>query len=96
MQINVSKGTVVAIVPNMVRLSVGPVETQLARAGLTGIVQSHVASAKPAGTVVALGPPGGQAKIGSKVQLNVSNGTWTGPITRTGASGPTGPTATTP
>jgi serine/threonine-protein kinase len=96
-QINVSKGTGVAIVPNVVGLSVGAAETQLAKAKLTGVVQFHVASAKPVGTVVAQAPPGGQAKIGSKVQLNISKGTGTAPATTpTGATGPTVPTATTP
>jgi serine/threonine-protein kinase len=96
-QINVSKGAGVTIVPNVVGLSVGAAETQLARAKLTGVVQFHVASSKPVGTVVAQAPPGGQAKIGSKVQLNVSTGTGTAPATTpTGATGPTGPAATRP
>jgi serine/threonine-protein kinase len=99
-QINVSKGTGVAIVPNVVGLSVGDAETQLAKAGFTGVVQFRVASAKPAGTVVAQAPPGGKAKIGSKVQLNASKGTGaagpTGPAAATGATGPTGPTSTKP
>jgi serine/threonine-protein kinase len=98
-RINVSKGTGVAIVPTVVGLTVGAAETQLAKAGLTGVVQFHVASAKPAGIVVAQAPPGGQAKIGSKVQLNVSNGTETGPTgptTTTGTTGTTGPGSTTP
>ena len=98
-QINISKGTGVAIVPTVVGLTVGAAETKLAKAGLTGVVQFHVASAKPTGTVVAQAPPGGQAKIGSKVQLNVSNGTGTGPTgptTTTGATGPTGPRSSTP
>jgi eukaryotic-like serine/threonine-protein kinase len=99
-RINVSKGTGVAIIPNVVGLSVGNAETQLAKAGFTGVVQFRVASAQATGTVVAQAPPGGQAKVGTKVQLNVSNGNGaagpTGPAAPTGATGPTGSASTAP
>jgi serine/threonine-protein kinase len=87
--ITVSKGTGLVIVPNVVGQSVGDAETALARAGLQGNVQLHVPSAQPPGTVVAQNPPGGQAKRGSTVQLNVSTGSGSSPGT-TGATGPTG------
>jgi serine/threonine-protein kinase len=91
-RINVSKGSPTVIVPNVVGQSVGDAETALAKVGLKGVVQLHVPSAQPAGTVVAQNPPGGQAKRGSSVALNVSSGS--GSSGATGASGPTGPTGT--
>jgi len=91
-RINVSKGTATVIVPNVVGSSVGDAETTLAKAGLKGVVQLHVPSAQPAGTVVAQDPPGGQAQRGSEVKLNVSTGA--GASGTTGVSGPTGPTGT--
>jgi len=91
--INVSQGTGLVIVPNVVGSTVGDAETTLAKAGLKGVVQAHVPSAQPAGTVTAQDPPGGQAKRGSKVKLNVSTGS--GASGATGASGPTGPTGPT-
>ena len=90
-QINVSKGTGMVIVPNVVGVAVGDAETLLAKAGLKGVVQLHVPSSQPAGTVVAQNPPGGQARRGSTVRLNVSTGSASG---TTGVTGPTGPTGT--
>ena len=49
-RINVSKGTGVVIVPNVVGQTLGDAETQLAKSGLTGAVQFHVPSTQPAGT----------------------------------------------
>jgi serine/threonine-protein kinase len=92
-RINVSKGSATVIVPNVVGSSVGEAETTLAQHGLKGVVQLHVPSSQPAGTVVAQDPPGGQAKRNSEVKLNVSNGS--GASGATGASGPTGPTGPT-
>jgi serine/threonine-protein kinase len=96
--ISVSKGTGVVIVPNVVGQSLGDAETALAKAGLKGNVQLHVPSAQPTGTVVAQNPPGGQAKRGSTVQLNVSTGAGAssggGATGTTGATGATGPTGT--
>jgi eukaryotic-like serine/threonine-protein kinase len=96
-RVNVSKGTATVIVPNVVGQSVGDAETELAKAGLKPVVQLHVPSAKPEGTVVAQNPPGGKAKRGSRVALNVSTGEAaagasgaTGPSGPTGATGPTG------
>jgi len=96
-RINVSKGSPTVIVPNVVGSSVGDAETTLAKAGLKGVVQLHVPSAQPSGTVVAQNPPGGKAKRGSEVKLNVSTGAAagaSGTTGATGASGPTGPTGT--
>lgn len=98
-RINVSQGSATVIVPNIVGSSVGNAETTLAKAGLKGVVQLHVPSAQPPGTVVAQDPPGGQAKRGSEVKLNVSTGggssAATGAGGPSGPSGPTGPTGTT-
>ena len=94
-RINVSKGTGVVIVPNVVGLTAGEAETKLAQAGLKPVVQLHVPSAQPAGTVVAQNPAGGQARKGSSVQLNVSDGTGAGASGATGATGVTGPTGAT-
>lgn len=95
-RINVSKGTGIVIVPNVVGQTLGTAETQLATAGLTGAVQFHVQSAQPAGTVVAQNPPGGQARQGSKVELNVSRGAAnTPPTTTTTNTTTTTPSATT-
>ena len=94
-RINVSQGSPTVIVPNVVGSSVGDAETTLAKAGLKGVVQLHVPSAQPSGTVVAQNPPGGKAKRGSEVKLNVSTGAGaSGTTGATGASGPTGPTGT--
>ena len=87
-RVNVSKGSATVVVPNVVGMSLGEAETQLAKAGMKPAVQLRVPSAQPAGTVVAQNPPGGQAKRGSRVGLNVSTGS------AAGASGPTGPTGT--
>lgn len=73
-QINVSKGTGLVIVPAVVGQALGNAETQLAKSGLKGAVQFRVKSAQPVGTVVAQNPPGGQAREGSTVELNVSLG----------------------
>jgi beta-lactam-binding protein with PASTA domain len=94
-RINVSKGTGVVIVPNVVGQTLGEAETQLAKAGLTGALQFRVQSAQPAGTVVAQNPPGGQARQGSKVELNVSRGAATTPSTTAAATTTTTPSSTT-
>jgi eukaryotic-like serine/threonine-protein kinase len=89
-RINVSKGTAEVVVPNVVGMSLGEAETQIAKAGLKPAVQLRVPSAQAAGTVVAQSPPGGQAKRGSRVGLNVSTGSAAGSSGATGATGPTG------
>jgi serine/threonine-protein kinase len=94
-RINVSKGTGVVIVPNVVGQTLGDAETQLAKSGLTGVVQFRVPSAQPVGTVVAQNPAGGQARKGSRVQLNVSLGASNAPSTTTTPSATTSPTGTT-
>lgn len=93
-RINVSKGPGVAVVPVVVGLSIGEAETELAKAGFKGVEQLRVPSAKPAGTVVAQSPPGGQAKVGSRVALNVSDGTGTTQTTPTTPTETTAPTTT--
>jgi eukaryotic-like serine/threonine-protein kinase len=96
-RINVSKGTGVVVVANVVGMTLGEAETQLAKGGLKPVVQLRVPSAQPPGTVVAQNPPGGQAKRGSQVELNVSTGSASGAsgaTGATGASGPTGPSGT--
>ncbi len=94
-RINVSKGPGVAVVPVVVDLTLGEAESRLASAGFKPVVQLRVPSAKPAGTVVAQSPPGGQAKLGSRVALNVSDGTGATPTTPTATTGATGPTGST-
>jgi beta-lactam-binding protein with PASTA domain len=94
-RINVSKGTGVVIVPNVVGTSIGDAQTRLAQAGLKGVIQLRVPSAQTQGTVVAQQPPGGQARRGSSVQLNVSDGTGAASATTT-TPAPTTPTSTTP
>jgi len=75
-------------------MTLGEAETQLAKADLKPVVQLRVPSAQPPGTVVAQDPPGGQAKRGSTVRLNVSTGRAAGGTGATGAGGPTGVTGT--
>jgi serine/threonine-protein kinase len=72
--IEVSKGTGMVDVPNVVGLSRGEAEGELSSAGLEANVV-EVPSAEPEGTVVAQNPTGGQAREGSSVRLNVSLGT---------------------
>jgi eukaryotic-like serine/threonine-protein kinase len=74
-QINVSQGTGLVIVPNVVGESVGDAQTQLAQAGVNGAIIGHVPSSQPVGTVVSQNPAGGNARRGSNVELNVSRGT---------------------
>ena len=72
--IEVSKGTGLVDVPNVVGLSRGEAEDELSSAGLEANVV-EVPSADPEGTVVAQNPTGGEARQGSSVRLNVSTGT---------------------
>jgi serine/threonine-protein kinase len=71
--IAVSKGTGLVDVPNVVGLSRGEAEAEISSAKLEANVV-EVPSADPAGTVVAQNPVGGQARQGSTVRLNVSQG----------------------
>ena len=73
-RINVSQGTGVVIVPNVVGQTLGDAQTQLAQAGVTGTILAHVPSSEPVGTVVSQHPAGGNARKGSNVGLNVSRG----------------------
>jgi serine/threonine-protein kinase len=94
-QIKVSKGSGLVIVPNVVGQSTGDALTALAKVGLKGVVQLHVPSAQPPGTVVAQNPPGGKAKRDSTVRLNVSTGTGSSGSGSGGTTGATGPTGAT-
>jgi len=71
--IAVSKGTGLVDVPNVVGLSRGEAEAELSSAKLEANVV-EVPSTEAAGTVVAQNPVGGQAREGSTVRLNVSQG----------------------
>lgn len=72
-RINVSKGSATANVPSEVGQPVEAAQSDLASKGFKpSVVQ--VPSDEPVGTVVAQSPPGGQARKGSTVQLNVSKG----------------------
>ena len=69
-RVNVSKGSATVVVPNVVGMSLGEAETQLAKASLKPAVQLRVPSAQPAGAVVAQDPAGrpGQAWLESGPQ----------------------------
>ena len=69
----VSKGTGMVEVPNVVGLSRAEAEAELSTAKLEANVV-EVPSTEAAGTVVAQNPVGGQARQGSSVRLNVSQG----------------------
>jgi len=71
--IQVSQGTGLVEVPNVVGLTRGQAEAELSNARLEANVV-EVPSDEPAGTVVAQNPVGGQAQQGSAVRLNVSTG----------------------
>jgi eukaryotic-like serine/threonine-protein kinase len=73
-RINVSQGTGMVIVPNVVGQTLGTAQTQLAQAGVNGTILAHVPSTQPVGTVVSQRPAGGNARKGSNVGLNVSRG----------------------
>ncbi len=71
--IDVSKGSGLVEVPNVVGMTRGQAEAELSNAQLeANVVQ--VPSDEPVGTVVAQNPVGGQAQQGSTVRLNVSAG----------------------
>ena len=71
--IEVSKGTGLVRVPNVVGLTRGQAEAELSNVQLEANVV-EVPSDEPVGTVVAQNPVGGQAQQGSAVRLNVSAG----------------------
>jgi len=71
--INVSKGTGLVDVPNVVGQTRGEAEAALSSAGLEADV-AEVPSAQPEGTVVAQHPVGGTVDKGSAVRINVSLG----------------------
>jgi beta-lactam-binding protein with PASTA domain len=71
--LEVSKGTGLVDVPNVVGLQQADAEAELSSVGLEANVV-EVPSAEPEGTVVAQNPTGGQAREGSSVRLNVSQG----------------------
>jgi serine/threonine-protein kinase len=71
--INVSKGSALTTVPDVVGQARADAEAALADAGLTANVVV-VPSAQAEGTVVAQNPTGGQVRRGAAVRLNVSAG----------------------
>jgi serine/threonine-protein kinase len=71
--IDVSQGTGLVEVPNVVGMSRGQAEAALSNARLEANVV-EVPSDEPVGTVVAQNPVGGQAHQGTAVRLNVSAG----------------------
>jgi beta-lactam-binding protein with PASTA domain len=72
-RINVSKGSATTTVPSEVGQTSDDAQRDLAAKGFKpGILQ--VPSDQPAGTVVAQSPSGGQARKGTRVQLNISSG----------------------
>ncbi len=71
--IEVSKGTGLVEVPNVVGLTRGQAEAELSNARLEANV-IEVPSDEPVGVVVAQNPVGGQAQQGTAVRLNVSSG----------------------
>ena len=71
--IEVSKGTGLVEVPNVVGLTRGQAEAELSNAKLEANV-IEVPSDEPVGVVVAQNPVGGQAQQGTAVRLNVSSG----------------------
>jgi serine/threonine-protein kinase len=71
--IEVSKGTGMVEVPNVVGLSRAEAEDELTSAGFE-VNAVDVPSVEPEGTVVAQNPTGGQAREGSSVRINVSTG----------------------
>ena len=72
-RLNVSKGTGLVDVPNLVGRLRGDAESELSGLGLKANVV-EVPSAQPAGTVVAQNPASGKARQGSAIRLNVSSG----------------------
>ena len=71
--IDVSKGTGLVEVPNVVGMTRGQAEAELSNARLEANVVD-VPSDEPVGTVVAQNPVGGQVQQGTAIRLNVSAG----------------------
>jgi serine/threonine-protein kinase len=71
--IDVSKGTGLVEVPNVVGMTRGQAEAELSNARLEANVVD-VPSDEPVGTVVAQNPVGGQVRQGTAIRLNVSAG----------------------
>ena len=71
--IDVSKGTGLVEVPNVVGMTRGQAEAELSNARLEANVV-EVPSDEPVGTVVAQNPVGGQVQQGTAIRLNVSAG----------------------
>jgi beta-lactam-binding protein with PASTA domain len=72
-RLNVSKGAAQVDVPSEVGATVDQAQSDLAAAGLKPVI-ARVPSDQPVDTVVSQSPPGGQARKGSAVRLNVSEG----------------------
>jgi serine/threonine-protein kinase len=71
--IDVSKGTGLVEVPNVVGMTRGQAEAELSTARLEANIVD-VPSDEPVGTVVAQNPVGGQVQQGTAIRLNVSAG----------------------
>jgi beta-lactam-binding protein with PASTA domain len=97
-RLNVSKGAAQVDVPSEVGTTVDQAKSNLVAAGFKPVT-SRVPSDQPIDTVVAQSPSGGQARKGSTVRLNVSEGpaatTTTEPTTTTTAPATTTGTTTT-
>jgi beta-lactam-binding protein with PASTA domain len=92
--LNISKGSATVDVPSEIGQTVDQAQSDLASKGFKTTV-THVPSDQPLDTVVAQSPTGGQAKKGSNVQLNVSQGPTTTTTTDTTTVPATTPTDTT-
>jgi beta-lactam-binding protein with PASTA domain len=93
--LTVSSGAKPVVVPQVVGQSQGSAVNALTGVGLKPVLQ-NVASAKPAGTVVAQKPKAGsEVDKGSKVALNISTGTGPATTTTVATTTTTGGTTTT-
>jgi beta-lactam-binding protein with PASTA domain len=94
-RLTVSSGAKPVVVPQVVGQSQGSAVNALTGVGLKPVLQ-NVASAKPAGTVVAQKPKAGsEVDKGSKVTLNISTGTGPATTTTVATTTTTGGTTTT-
>jgi serine/threonine-protein kinase len=93
-RLNVSKGVAKADVPSEVGTLVDQAQSDLAAKGFKPSVL-RVPSDQPVDTVVAQSPPGGQARKGATVRLNVSEGPPPTTTTATTTTTTTVPTTTT-
>jgi eukaryotic-like serine/threonine-protein kinase len=95
-RLNVSKGSATVAVPSEIGTTVDQAQSDLAAKGFKSVV-TRVPSDTPVDSVVDQSPTGGQARKGSSVQLNVSEGPQTTTTTQstTTVTTPTTPNDTT-